>query len=133
MIYARVATANKFMHPELSCTVLNGVKKDWVTGQSIYGELHGGFNFVCTTGLARRYLSHSPLQYICRHQTLTSMPECANRSLLRERSPVLETLGATLPFEGDRGANKQAAFDIVTCLCIDLVPLSCRWVQWQWV
>ena len=51
IVYARVAVANKEMDPELSCMIAHGPKKDWMTGESIYGELKGGFLFKTSTGL----------------------------------------------------------------------------------
>ncbi len=56
LVYARVSVANKFMDPELSCTMDHGPKKDWMTGESVYGELKSGFVFKANLALCRRYL-----------------------------------------------------------------------------
>lgn len=55
-IYARIVTAARAMEPELSCQVLSGPKKDWVTGESLFGELKAGLVSRCSTGLAHRYV-----------------------------------------------------------------------------
>mmetsp|Transcript_15947 Transcript_15947/g.25879 ORF Transcript_15947/g.25879 Transcript_15947/m.25879 type:complete len:200 (-) Transcript_15947:5-604(-) len=52
LVYCRVAQVHKDMDPELSCMVVNGPKKDWMTGESLYGELKGGYVFNCSLGLA---------------------------------------------------------------------------------
>lgn len=54
LVYARVSLVHKDMDPELSCMVLTGPKKDWMTGQSIYGELKGGNIFKCSLYLAEK-------------------------------------------------------------------------------
>jgi exosome complex RNA-binding protein Rrp4 len=58
---------------------LSGPRKDWMTGQSVYGELKGGTLVNTSTALARRLLS----------------PSCA----------LLSTLGSSLPFELAVGVN----------------------------
>ena len=62
-VYARVASAARAMEPELSCQVLSGPKKDWVTGESLFGELKGGLVTRCSTGLAHRYVTCSVSMY----------------------------------------------------------------------
>mmetsp|Transcript_6468 Transcript_6468/g.10194 ORF Transcript_6468/g.10194 Transcript_6468/m.10194 type:complete len:191 (+) Transcript_6468:50-622(+) len=54
LVYARVAQVHKDMDPELSCMVVSGPRKDWMTGQSVYGELKGGYVFGCSLSLASR-------------------------------------------------------------------------------
>lgn len=55
-VYARVAAAPRAMEPQLSCQVVNGPKKDWVTGESLFGELKGGLVTRCSSGLAQEYV-----------------------------------------------------------------------------
>lgn len=79
-VFARVAVCNKHLDPELSCHAAGaGPKKDWMTGQSVYGELKGGTLIHVSTGLARRLLD----------------PECA----------ILTAMGAGVPFEIAVGVN----------------------------
>lgn len=59
--------------------VLTGPRKDWMTGQSLFGEMKGGTVTQVSTGLARRLLD----------------PSCA----------LLSGLGAGLPFEVAVGMN----------------------------
>lgn len=53
LVYARVVSANKHMEAELACTSVH-FKKEWVTGQSLFGELVGGYAFNCSLSLAKR-------------------------------------------------------------------------------
>lgn len=53
LVYARVISCNKHMDTELSC-ISPHFKKEWVTGQSLFGELAGGYKFDCSLRLARR-------------------------------------------------------------------------------
>lgn len=78
LVYARVSIAHRDIEVELSCTSPH-FKKDWVTGQSLYGELLGGYAFSCSTRLARE--------------------------LLQENSYVLQALGKYVPFELAIGMN----------------------------
>ena len=79
-VFARVAVCNKHLDPELSCQAAGtGPKKDWMTGQSVYGELKGGTLVHVSTGLARRLLD----------------PECA----------ILTSIGSGVPFEIAVGLN----------------------------
>jgi len=64
LIYARVDVAIKDMEPELSCTSPH-FKKEWVTGQSFFGELTGGYSFDCSLRLARR--CDTLLSVVCAH------------------------------------------------------------------
>jgi exosome complex component RRP40 len=80
VVYARVAVANRDMDPELSCVSPHvKARKDWVTGETVFGELKGGYVFECSLALAR--------------------------DLLDERCYVLRCLGRYLPFELAIGAN----------------------------
>ena len=63
---------------ELSCTSPH-FKKDWVTGQSLYGELVGGYAISCSSRLAR--------------------------DLMAEDAYVLQVLGKFVPFELAIGLN----------------------------
>jgi len=56
LIYCRIGDANKFMEPELTC-ISPHFKKEWVTGESIFGELVGGYCFNISIHLARKLLS----------------------------------------------------------------------------
>jgi exosome complex component RRP40 len=80
LVYARVAACSKHMEPELTCCAPPGsLAKDWVTGQSVFGELAGGRLVHVSTGLARRLLD----------------PGCA----------LLSALGKAMPFEAAVGLN----------------------------
>jgi len=78
LIYCRIGNANKFMEPELTC-ISPYFKREWVTGESIFGELVGGYCFNTSIHLARK--------------------------LLAEDCFVLKKLGEKLPFEIAIGAN----------------------------
>jgi exosome complex RNA-binding protein Rrp4 len=54
LVYARVASVDRHTDAELSCTVTEGPKRDWVTGESLYGELRGGTCVSVDTCTARR-------------------------------------------------------------------------------
>jgi exosome complex component RRP40 len=54
VIYARVVLANKDMEPELSC-ISTQYKKEWMTGQAVFGEVNGGYMFECSTALCHQY------------------------------------------------------------------------------
>jgi len=56
LVFARVSNVHRDMDPELSCVVINGPRKDWTTGESLYGELKGGFVFKVSLGLAERLI-----------------------------------------------------------------------------
>lgn len=80
LVFARVVLAHKDMEPEVTCAAPPGVSaKDWVTKESIYGELPGGHVFECPTALCAR--------------------------LNRDDCPVLEALGGHVAFEIAIGAN----------------------------
>jgi len=78
LVYCRVILCDKDMEPELTCTSEH-FKKDWVTGESLFGELKGGYQFECSLGLARK--------------------------LVTDDCFVLNCLGKLLPFELAVGAN----------------------------
>lgn len=78
LVYARVSIAHRDIEVELSCTSPH-FKKDWVTGQSLYGELLGGYAFSCSSQLARE--------------------------LLKDNCYVLQLLGKYVPFELAIGVN----------------------------
>eukprot|EP01064_Diplonema_japonicum_P020747 TRINITY_DN30326_c0_g1_i1.p1 TRINITY_DN30326_c0_g1~~TRINITY_DN30326_c0_g1_i1.p1 ORF type:complete len:288 (+),score=83.61 TRINITY_DN30326_c0_g1_i1:80-865(+) len=42
-VYARMVQARSEIEMEASCCSVTGVKKDWVTGESLFGELKGGY------------------------------------------------------------------------------------------
>mmetsp|Transcript_14023 Transcript_14023/g.23230 ORF Transcript_14023/g.23230 Transcript_14023/m.23230 type:complete len:249 (+) Transcript_14023:35-781(+) len=82
LVYARVTLANKDMEPEVSCAAPPGVSaKDWVTRESIFGELTGGHVFDCPAALCLEL----------------SGPNCA----------VLQRIGDVAPFELAVSANNR--------------------------
>jgi exosome complex component RRP40 len=57
LVYARVIVAHKDMEPEITCLSAQGTqRKDWVTGQSVFGPLKGGYVTECSLALSRRLL-----------------------------------------------------------------------------
>lgn len=78
LVYARVVVANRDMDTEVSCESKVG-KKDWVTGESTFGEIKGG-------DVCKLSLTHA-------------------KRLLDGLSPVLELLGRSIPYELAIGAN----------------------------
>ena len=57
LVFCRVAACSPHMEPELTCCAPAGMgKKDWVTGQGVFGELAGGRLVHVSLGLARRLL-----------------------------------------------------------------------------
>ena len=87
LVYARVTLAHRDMEPECSCAAPPGVSaKDWVTKESIFGELSGGHVFDCPPLLCRR---------------LAPADDDGDDAV----SPVLDALGAHAPFELAVGAN----------------------------
>ena len=79
VVFARVAAVSAHVDAELSCCVQSGPRRDWMTGQALFGELRGGALVRVSTALARRLLD----------------PGCA----------LLAALGAALPFELAVGLN----------------------------
>jgi exosome complex component RRP40 len=78
-VYARISAVDRDIEPELSCKVVDGPKKDWMTGEALYGALQGG----CMVKVG---LSHAMY-------------------LLRPRCALLATLGEAIPFEIVVGMN----------------------------
>ena len=79
-VFARVVAASRHIDAELSCMAPLGTpRKDWATGEAIYGELKGGLLVAVPLGLARRLLD----------------PTCA----------LLAALGAALSFQLAVGLN----------------------------
>jgi exosome complex component RRP40 len=58
VVLARVILANKDMNPEITCKAATSDTnaKEWVTGESIYGELKDGHIINCSISLARKLL-----------------------------------------------------------------------------
>lgn len=81
LVYARVEMAHKDLEPQLTCMAPPGaaVVKDWMTGESVFGELKGGNVVNCSHGLALQ--------------------------LVDSASAVLTALGEAIPFEMAVGAN----------------------------
>lgn len=80
VIYARVVLARRDVEPRLTCCAREGQRKrDWVTGESVYGELKEGTLFKCSLGLATRLRD----------------PDCV----------VLNAMGSKIPFEIVVGSN----------------------------
>jgi exosome complex component RRP40 len=60
VVFARVATCSKHVEPELSCAAPPGApRRDWTTGEALYGELRGGALAAVPLGAARRLLDPS--------------------------------------------------------------------------
>mmetsp|Transcript_1623 Transcript_1623/g.2441 ORF Transcript_1623/g.2441 Transcript_1623/m.2441 type:complete len:276 (-) Transcript_1623:356-1183(-) len=93
VIYCRVESTSPDTDPELSCMVKDGPKKDWMTGQSLFGELKGGHIFKVSLSLVQLLLD----------------PKCV----------VLEALANGIAFEVAVGMNgwvwinSEHAYDIV--------------------
>lgn len=79
VVFARVAACGKHVDVELSCMVSEGPKRDWMTGQSVLGELRGG--------------------------TLVRVPLAVARRLLDPDCVLLNALGEAVPFEVVVGVN----------------------------
>lgn len=56
LIYARVSLANKDLEPEITCLSPGGKRKDWVTGEGLFGELKEGYVIECSLGMCRKYV-----------------------------------------------------------------------------
>lgn len=94
LVYCRVILCDKDMEPELTCTSVH-FKKDWVTGESLFGELKGGYLFDCSLGLARK--------------------------LVTDDCFVLQCLGRHIPFELAVGANGKVWVNSATTIHTVLV------------
>jgi exosome complex component RRP40 len=80
VVFARVVNCSRHLEPELSCQAGGaGPKKDWMTGESIFGELSGG----------------TILSVSCNHAERLFNPSCA----------VLSSFGTSVPFEVAVGLN----------------------------
>lgn len=80
LVYARVAALNPHVDIELTCTASTGyIRKDWMSGESMYGELKDGT--VVTVNLAHA------------------------RRLLHPKAALLTVLGKSIPFEVAIGMN----------------------------
>eukprot|EP01041_Mallomonas_annulata_P006153 gene6153-12463_t len=79
VVYCRINSAHKDVDTELTCTTAAAIKKEWSSGETVYGSLSEGVLVRVSLGLARRLLH----------------PECA----------VLNTLGRKLSFEVVIGMN----------------------------
>lgn len=77
-VYCRVTRASKDMECEVSC-IEPGSSRSWVSGETLYGELKGGNSMDISLDLAAQ--------------------------LQAENSPILGTLGASIPFESAVGSN----------------------------
>ncbi len=78
------------------------MKKDWMTGLAIYGELTGGYVFKASIGHAKR--SFRFLSTIIYHCVLIAFYiVCV--SLLKDDNVVLPALGKAIPFELAVGYN----------------------------
>jgi len=78
LIYCRVRATNKYMETELTC-ISPHFKKDWVTKESMFGELNGGYVFNASARLCR--------------------------TLLDDNCLVLNEIGRVIPFEIAIGVN----------------------------
>ena len=87
LVYARATIASKDIESELTCKAPPGLgaAKDWVTKESVFGELAGGHLFDCPSGTCRE--------------------------LLLDDSPLLEALGAVAAFEIAVGMNGRIWLD----------------------
>ena len=87
LVYCRVVVANRDMEPEVSCKAPPGVgaAKDWVTRESVFGELTGGHVFDC--------------------------PQILCRDLLDADGPLLDALGGVGAFELAVGVNGRVWLD----------------------
>lgn len=107
LVYARVVLANKDMEPEVSCAAPPGVgAKDWVTKESVFGELEGGNVFDC--------------------------PQALCRELLATDSAVLDALGGVAPFELAIGVNGRvwiAATDVRHAILVQHAVLQSQAVR----
>jgi len=53
LVYARVSGVDRHADAELTCEVADGPKRDWVTGESVFGELRGGTCVRCGPAYAK--------------------------------------------------------------------------------
>lgn len=89
LVFCRVSSTSRGLDPELSCMAGGtGPRKDWATGQCVYGELKGGQIDQVSVGLARRMMD----------------PAC----------PALTALGSQFPFELAVGLNGVVWYQAAT-------------------
>ena len=79
VIYCRVKSARGDVDVEVTCMATSGVKKDWSSGEAVYG------------GLAQGFLSHVSIHFA--------------HKLLHPDSVVLKSLGEKLAYEIAIGMN----------------------------
>lgn len=79
VIFAHVISRDKHLAPELSCIAVSGPRKDWTTGESVFGELIGG--------------------------TLVHVPTAVALRLVDPQAALLSALGEAFPFEIAVGLN----------------------------
>ena len=84
VVYARVTRAGKDIDTELSCLASTGSKKEWSSGETVYGPLNQGLLLNVSTGMARKLLR----------------PDCA----------VLNALGKYYVYEAAVGMNGAVWF-----------------------
>jgi exosome complex component RRP40 len=95
IVYARVSLAHKDLETELTCTASSGSKKEWSSGEAVYGKLCNGVVVKMSIGKAKSML----------------LPDCV----------VLNTLGRHFSYEvavGMNGAVWIRAPDIITTIII---------------
>eukprot|EP01038_Epipyxis_sp_PR26KG_P016255 gene16255-22137_t len=79
IVYARVMIASRGVDTELSCLTLSGTKKEWTTGETVYGELVQGL--------------------------LVHVSSVTIKTLLQPDCPVLTNLAKYFAFEVSVGMN----------------------------
>lgn len=79
MVFCHVTSAREHCDVELSCEAMDGPRKDWMTGEAMFGHLQDGTIIKSTSFLLQRLLDPSNL--------------------------MLKTLGRELPFEMVVGVN----------------------------
>lgn len=84
VVYARVTVASKDADTELSCQASSGTKKEWSSGETVYGHLNQGLLINVSTGMSRKLLR----------------PDCA----------VLNALGKFFTYEAAVGMNGAVWF-----------------------
>lgn len=99
LVYARIVIAHKDMEPEASCAAPPGVgAKDWVTKESVFGELSGGHVFDCPPALCRR--------------------------LMGTEVPVLDALANVAPFELAVGVNGRVWISSASAATVVLAQVA---------
>ena len=110
LVFARVESADRDLEPEVTCKASGASgeaaahKKDWVTGQGMYGELKGGTVVQVSMQFCRQCVALPaalPLPLPCPRLT-PSRPVCR---LLLPTCAVLSALAAAVPYEVAVGMN----------------------------